>query len=228
MLTFQQSSRLAAGLTPTLLALCLLTSCQEPAEPDRSPARSTTEETAVSGKIERRVASAVVIDGDTIELPGGERVRYLGVDTPEEGAPFHAEAARRNAELVAAGDLLLVREHSDTDRYSRLLRHVWIKAADGERVLVGEALVREGLAKATPYPPDIGLASRLRLAETEAQIDRRGLWAGLELEAYYLGSSDKFHRPDCASARSIRRATRFDTRQAATESGRRPARCCNP
>lgn len=219
---------LTRGRIPFVLSVCLLVSCQEPAEPSPGPATLSGSEPGISGRIERRVASAVAIDGDTIELPGGERVRYLGIDTPERGAAFHAQAARRNAELIAAGNLLLVREHSETDRYGRLLRHVWVEREGGEQVLVGETLVREGLAKATPYPPDIALATRLRRSEIEARTARRGLWAVLEIETYYLGSSDKFHRPECASARKLSHAERFETRDEATASGLRPARCCNP
>ena len=121
-----------------------------------------------------------VIDGDTIlvALDGREeRVRYIGVDTPETVAPdrpagcFGEEASAANAVLVAGKTVELERDVSDRDRFDRLLRYVY---ADG--VSVNEELVRRGYATATTFPPDVRENARLRALEREARETRQGLW----------------------------------------------------
>lgn len=69
-----------------------------------------------------------VIDGDTIVIEGGERVRLLCVDTPERGQPGWAEARDFLRELVEGRAVRLVREdgHRNRDRYGRLLRLVYV------------------------------------------------------------------------------------------------------
>lgn len=118
-----------------------------------------------------------VIDGDTIVIAGGERVRYIGIDAPEMhswfGAPeaFAREAHRRNQALVAGRLVRLEKERSERDRYGRLLRHVYA----GDR-LIGAQLVREGLAYALPMSPDTARAVLFARLEAEAQRGRRGMW----------------------------------------------------
>lgn len=136
----------------------------------------------VSGR-ERALVRAVV-DGDTIEveLEGGtvERVRYIGIDTPETVHPskpvecFGREASARNKELVGGKEVLLERDTSDRDRYGRLLRYVYVGGA-----LVNEALVGGGFAHASPYPPDVRYEARFRNAERQAREERAGLWGAV-------------------------------------------------
>lgn len=105
-----------------------------------------------------------VIDGDTIrvEREDGtvERVRYIGIDTPEIGhsegepdEPFGREAMRANAGLVGDEPVLLERDISDRDRYERLLRYVWVEGPAGWQMVNG-ALVARGLAEVRAYEPD--------------------------------------------------------------------------
>jgi micrococcal nuclease len=94
-----------------------------------------------------------VIDGDTIEVNiKGElhKVRYIGMDTPEVGQPGGAEATSANAELVAGKIVQLEKDVSETDRYGRLLRYVWV---DG--TMVNAALIISGHAQVITYPPDV-------------------------------------------------------------------------
>lgn len=114
-----------------------------------------------------------VVDGDTVKIRGGSKVRYIGIDTPERGEPFYREALRRNIELVKGRAVRLdFCEEEPTDRYGRLLAWVY---ADGE--LVNLTLVREGLARALIIPP-CGLkhAGEIREAEREARRKGLGLW----------------------------------------------------
>jgi micrococcal nuclease len=90
-----------------------------------------------------------VIDGDTIDVEiNGERqrVRYIGMNTPERDEPCYDEATDANIDLIAGKTVLLVKDTSETDRYGRLLRYVY--AGD---VFFNQALVAEGYAVAVLY-----------------------------------------------------------------------------
>lgn len=124
-----------------------------------------------------------VTDGDTVRvlLDGREvRVRYVGIDTPEvgEGAePFGEEATAANAALVDGQTVTLERDVSETDRFGRLLRHVWIET-DAGWVLVGRELLRQGLARVVTFPPDVKYHDDVLLpAQAAAREAGIGLWA---------------------------------------------------
>jgi len=115
-----------------------------------------------------------VIDGDTIEtyINGKSvRVRYIGIDTPERGECYYREATTKNKELVEGKTISLEKDITDTDRYGRLLRYVYV---DGTSVN-GE-LVRLGYARAKRYPPDIKHQDELERFEKEAKSAGLGLW----------------------------------------------------
>ncbi|NDK31143.1 thermonuclease family protein [Nesterenkonia haasae] len=106
--------------------------------PTPSPARSP------SPTENPREASAVVtrvVDGDTVEIEGGQRVRLLGIDTPEQGECHFETASARMAELVQGQTVTLTRDGEDTDRYDRLLRYLDVGNTDA-----GLTLIQEGLA----------------------------------------------------------------------------------
>lgn len=118
-----------------------------------------------------------VVDGDTIELSDGRRVRYIGIDTPETKHPnkgkqcFGVEASERNQALVTGKTVFLEKDVSETDRYGRLLRYIWL---DGR--LINELLVAEGYAVSSSYPPDISRQQQFVIAERTARENKRGLW----------------------------------------------------
>jgi micrococcal nuclease len=116
-----------------------------------------------------------VIDGDTIEIAGGEVVRYIGIDTPETYPvvePFGPEAKAKNIALVEGKLVTLEKDVGDRDRYGRLLRYVYV---DG--LFVNGELVRLGYARAVAYPPNTRYQWQLELLEAEAKAARRGMWA---------------------------------------------------
>jgi endonuclease YncB( thermonuclease family) len=93
-----------------------------------------------------------VVDGDTIDVGidgEGYRVRYIGVNTPELGEPCYDEATNANISLVGGETVRLVKDVSETDRYGRLLRYVYV----GD-LFVNAELVAEGWAEAVRYDPD--------------------------------------------------------------------------
>ena len=116
-----------------------------------------------------------VIDGDTITVEGGYRVRYIGIDTPETHPvpeAYGTEAWQVNRQLVEGKEVRLERDVSETDKYGRLLRYVYV-----DNVFVNAELVRLGLAEAKAYPPDIKYQDYLEKMEAEARAAGRGMWA---------------------------------------------------
>ncbi|MBZ0302222.1 MAG: thermonuclease family protein [Anaerolineae bacterium] len=113
-----------------------------------------------------------VIDGDTIDVQRNnetERVRYIGMNTPERDEPCYAEATRANAALVEGKQVILVKDTSETDRYGRLLRYIYVGG-----VFVNARLVEEGYAEVVSYPPDTGRFTDFRQLEQQAQAANRG------------------------------------------------------
>jgi len=124
--------------------------------------------------IESQARVVRVIDGDTIEIAGGAHVRYIGMDTPEtypEVEFYGPEAKAKNVELVEGKVVTLEKDVSETDKYGRLLRYVYV---DG--VFVNGELVRLGYARATSYPPDTKYESLLSQLEKEAKAAKLGIW----------------------------------------------------
>ena len=113
-----------------------------------------------------------VIDGDTIELEDGLRVRYLGIDTPELGEPYGAEATTKNKQLVEGKIIELQRGNRDQDEYGRLLRYVYVNG-----VFVNAELVAQGYATAYIFDPDERYSQILVQLEQYAKMRERGLWA---------------------------------------------------
>jgi micrococcal nuclease len=116
-----------------------------------------------------------VIDGDTIAIEGGYRVRYIGIDTPEtypEMEAFGAEAWQANRLLVEGKVVRLERDTSQEDKYGRLLRYVY-----ANDIFVNAELVKLGLAEAKSYPPDTKYQDYLEELEAEARQAGRGIWA---------------------------------------------------
>lgn len=113
-----------------------------------------------------------VIDGDTIDVEiGGEvyRVRYVGANTPERDEACYSDAVRANRNLVENETVTLVSDVSDTDRYDRLLRYVYV----GD-TLVNAEMIRQGYAEVVLYEPDRAQYENFRQLEREAARAGRG------------------------------------------------------
>lgn len=115
-----------------------------------------------------------VIDGDTIEIEDGRKVRYIGIDTPESTTIlecFGKEANAKNSELVLGQEVRLEKDISETDKYGRLLRYVYVN-----NIFINELLIEEGYANFSSYPPDIKYQNIFLESEREAMENGRGLW----------------------------------------------------
>lgn len=145
-----------------------------------------------------------VTDGDTVELENGEKVRYIGIDTPEEmrrvgeiwvydPEPFAEEATRQNRDLVEGKKVRLEFDREKRDRFGRLLAYVYVPIGflgdaryDGEvrleshEVFVNAFLLEKGLAKPLPVPPNTRYADRFQRLAREAQRQKLGLWGKKE------------------------------------------------
>lgn len=117
-----------------------------------------------------------VVDGDTVVLQSGERVRYLLVDTPESTGGKHdcfgAESRDFNRSLVEGRVVRLTYGEACTDRYGRLLAYVSVDGRD-----VNSTLAQEGYACVLYVPPAGGSRrSEFQALESAARRARRGMW----------------------------------------------------
>ncbi|MBT4277846.1 nuclease [Candidatus Falkowbacteria bacterium] len=123
------------------------------------------EEILEIGKVE------FVIDGDTFILSDNRKVRLIGVDAPEKDEFLYEESKQLLKFLVEGKTVKLEKEVMETDRYGRLLRHVFI-----DNIWVNKTLLDEGLARVMTIPPDNFSAVFLEKAESKAKDNKKGLW----------------------------------------------------
>lgn len=143
---------------------------------------------ALGGRRGRALPATVVsvVDGDTLDVSfaGGadavERVRLLGVDTPETVKPdtpvqcFGPEASHHTKALLAPGTRVLVQRDAEArDRYGRLLAYLW-RARD--RAFVNLELVADGFARTLSIAPNTAYRGTLAAAQDRARARRVGLW----------------------------------------------------
>jgi micrococcal nuclease len=124
-----------------------------------------------------------VVDGDTVDLAFGdddERVRLIGIDTPETKRPdapvecYGPEATAFTERLLPAGTAVRVeRDVENRDAYGRLLGYVY-RAEDG--IFVNYELVRQGYATPLAIEPNVAHAE-LFVAARAAEGADAGLWA---------------------------------------------------
>lgn len=173
--------RWAPGLLAALLALLCLPPSPIP-YPLPAGERAAYAETA--GEVSGTVVH--VVDGDTVHvrLAGGvEKVRYIGIDTPETNHPTRGEEPGGRAATELNGRLVgdrVVRLESDVqlrDRYGRRLAYVWVRRPEGGELMVNAELVRLGYAQVLTVPPNVRHAELFRKLQVDAREHRRGLWA---------------------------------------------------
>ena len=153
-------------ITALLVLVLITTGCVNSSSGNSTPAETTCTR---------------VIDGDTIEvLIDGERyiVRYIGIDTLEiiddprpGGQALAEEATQANMALVQGQAVTLEKDASETDRYGRLLRYVYV----GD-TFVNAELVEQGWALVKSYPPDIKYQDLFQELQTKAQEEGIGIW----------------------------------------------------
>jgi micrococcal nuclease len=163
-------------MTVPLAATLLLAACAAP-----SPSGAELTQAVVTRHI----------DGDTarFRLESGleEKVRFIGIDTPEstrEVEPLGREASAYTAEALPIGATVwLEPDIEPRDRYGRMLAYVWLEEpetrAEGEvrtRMLNGRLLL-DGYAQVYTFPPNIRYVDTFTRIQAEARDAGRGLWA---------------------------------------------------
>ncbi len=222
----KRSKRAPIGLTGQLvLVLVLIAVVVGYRMLERTP---TTPPVSPSGI----VTVARVIDGDTVELSNGERVRLLGIDTPEHNEPLYAEARGVLTRLAQGKPARIDRAGRERDRYGRLLGYLYID----DTLLANRVMLDSGLAYLYLFEDtDEGQpeTATLLAAQRGAMEAGRGLF-GLRRasEDHYVAAegSYRFHRPGCSSVARLKesRTRYFRTRDEALYEGLSPCRRCKP
>lgn len=119
-----------------------------------------------------------VVDGDTIEIETGERVRLICIDAPERSEKGYSEAKKYLEDLILDKDVKMVKDISETDKYGRLVRYLYLP--DG--TFVNELIVKEGYARAYWYKPDITLCPIIQEAEDYAKENKLERWSDEDKE----------------------------------------------
>ena len=148
-----------------------------------SPLQNSELKTNTSS-VSSRLTVAYVTDGDTIKLSNGDKVRYIGVDSPElshygSTEECNAKEARQyNESLVLNKEVILVKDVTNMDRYKRLLRYVYVIGEQGNKIFVNEQMVKEGYAFMSTYPPNVAKTDIFQKAQKFARENKKGLWNG--------------------------------------------------
>ncbi|WP_232699639.1 thermonuclease family protein [Brevibacillus daliensis] len=119
-----------------------------------------------------------VVDGDTFEISTGEKVRLIGVDTPETVKPNHPveaygkEASDYTKKMLTSKQVTLQFDVEPYDKYGRLLAYVYLE--DG--TFYNEHVIKEGYARIMTVPPNVAQADLFLKGEQEARKGNIGLW----------------------------------------------------
>lgn len=196
-----------------------------------------------------------VVDGDTVyvrfENGREEKVRFIGVDTPESTTkiePYGKEAAAYTKSQLYGKDVWLELDVQERDKYGRLLAYIWlsppVKESDTEirSKMFNAILLLEGYAQIMTVPPNVKYVDYFRVYQQEAREKNLGLW-GLEIDEeksttypggtnYYIGNRNSkiFHYPNCQWAKKIAPQNKviFESREEAIKAGYRPCKVCRP
>lgn len=172
-----------------------------------------------------------IIDGDTVELTGGDRLRLLGIDCPEKGQVFYDSAIIFLENLVSSEIIDIVFSERRRDKYARLLGYIYL-----DSLLINTAIIRQGLGYVYLFKDNLAdkkFVDLLLEAQNEAIENQRGLWSiERQPEPYYPAkpNSLRFHRPICETVANWRDGEfiRYGSRIEAFKDGRSPCRRCRP
>lgn len=178
------------------------------------------------------------MDGDTLALRGGERLRLRGIDAPEvlhkdkPGQYYGTESMKVLSSLVAGQDLFLERAELDTDRYGRLVG----MARLGDGRVVNLIMIEEGAAFVYPHASDKDseMARKLFAAQVTAIGRGNGFWPQVlgspDALTGFVGTrnSRRFHTVSCPLGREVKARNRvtFSSLREAFSAGYAPAREC--
>ena len=173
-----------------------------------------------------------VLDGDTMDLKGGDRLRLLAIDTPEKDEPYYNEATELLRRLALDHPGRIEYANQRRDKYGRLLGYLYVD----DTLFVNRVLIDSGLANVYLFDDnDLASGSVQELIEAQRSAIARqvGLWS-LERhpEALYINKEGSFrlHRPSCRVVKNLKPGTyrTFETREEGLAEGLSPCRICKP
>lgn len=173
------------------------------------------------------------IDGDTVLLEGGERLRYAGINALELHTssgipePYAEEAYLKNRELTEGKKLCLEIAQRKRDKYGRLLGDLYFENGTS----VSEILVSEGLAFVCYYEGSSSFFERLLPIQRKALVTKKNLFSYVDKaqgKSIYIGNknSRRFHHPACKEGKGIKRKIIFKSLEEALWEGYCPSREC--
>ncbi|MGB2756497.1 MAG: thermonuclease family protein [Acidimicrobiia bacterium] len=176
-------SRSASFLSLGLALALVGSACSEAgSESDAQGSASSASALTAANIIPRGETVTVkkVYDGDTIRLTDGRKVRFVGIDAPEEDPTrgpvqcFGVRAAEHLRGLLPKGtSVVLVADVESEDQYGRTLGYVY-RVSDG--MFVNAQMLREGYVQAYRVPPNVAHADEFHDLQAEARNARVGLW----------------------------------------------------
>ncbi|WP_409275172.1 thermonuclease family protein [Neobacillus sp. SCS-31] len=133
-----------------------------------------------------KVTVGRVVDGDTIHTTDGRKIRFVGVNTPESTTrhePYGKEASDYTKSRLNGKQIWIQKDVSDTDRYGRLLRIIWLAVPTNDMdekeiraKMFNAELVLNGYAEPSTYPPDVKYSNYFVKFAREARQNNKGLW----------------------------------------------------
>lgn len=172
-----------------------------------------------------------VVDGDTVVLGGGDKLRLLSIDTPEKGEPLYDEATDFLAAATLGQSARIEFATNRRDKYGRLLGYLYI-----DTLFINKIIVENGLGCLYLFKDQDLERPETKLlldAQRRAIANKAGIWSLVsEPEEYYvaLESSLRLHRPGCRAARQRREGhyRTFPAREDGFREGLSPCRICKP
>jgi len=139
---------------------------------DRKEPIETTPES--SNTIHKETTIQAVYDGDTLETESGEKIRLLGINTPETGQPYSAQSTQATKEMVLGRVIGLEYDAQTLDRYGRTLAYVYTG-----KTMVNLEILKRGLAVVETIAPNVKYQDSFIAAQKLARDSCKGMWEGL-------------------------------------------------
>lgn len=225
-----------AILALSIIFVIFLSGCTDSTEVKISEDPITGESTHVSSE-NTTAKVTLIVDGDTLGLDTGERVRLVCINTPEKGTNYASEAKAALSKLVLNKTVTLERDTTDKDAYGRLLRYIWL----GDK-LVNGVIVGKGLAEVYKYGVDLKYCDSFDKLLKNAEDKKLGMWSqegakdnpcvqlGCPAGTAFVGSSGstKYHTCTCKWAKkiSIKNLVCFKNAKEATGKGYEACKTC--
>ena len=176
-----------------------------------------------------------VVDGDTVVLSNGRKLRYIGINAPElehndrKAEPYARESKQFNAVLVNRKNIRLEFDKERTDQYKRLLAYVFLKNG----TFVNAEILSNGYAYLLYHRPNTKHNSTLLNSQRAAMSAQKGIWQNwTEPAGKYVANkrSRRFHLPGCTFGKRIKSRNRvvFQKKWEAFWEGYAPGKRCMP